>query len=107
MPVNYGSGTSNEAAAWVRAANITNHCNFKYWEIGNECYGSWERDTNVPPHDPYTYATRAANYMALMRAADSNILVGIVVTPGENSYNNNASHYAVNPRPGGPFPTAA
>jgi hypothetical protein len=38
--VNYGSGTSNEAAAWVRYANITNQCKFKYWEMGNECYGN-------------------------------------------------------------------
>jgi len=22
--------------AWVKSANITNHCGFKYWEIGNE-----------------------------------------------------------------------
>ena len=40
ITVNYGSGSSNEAAAWVKMANLTNHCGFKYWEIGNECYGS-------------------------------------------------------------------
>ena len=25
---------------------------FKYWEIGNECYGTWETDSNAVPHDP-------------------------------------------------------
>ena len=40
--VNYGSGTAQEAAAWVRHANITNNLGFKNWEVGNECYGTWE-----------------------------------------------------------------
>jgi alpha-N-arabinofuranosidase len=42
ITVNYGSGTSNEAAAWVKSVNVTNHYGFKYWEIGNECYGTWK-----------------------------------------------------------------
>jgi hypothetical protein len=44
ITVNYGSGTPEEASAWVRCANITNHCGFQYWEIGNENYGNWEHD---------------------------------------------------------------
>jgi alpha-L-arabinofuranosidase len=100
ITVNYGTGTSNEAAAWVKCANITNHCGFKYWEIGNECYGSWEADSNGVPHDPYTYAVRAANYIRLMKAADPTIEIGVVATPGEGSYSNNATHFAVNPRTG-------
>jgi alpha-N-arabinofuranosidase len=67
ITVNYGTGTSNEAAAWVKCANVTNHLGFKYWEIGNECYGTWETDSNTCPHDPYTYAVRAANYLRLMK----------------------------------------
>ncbi len=100
ITVNYGSGTSNEAAAWVKSANITNKCGFKYWEIGNECYGTWEADSNSLPHDPYTYAVRAANYIALMKAADSTIKVGVVAAPGENTFSNNATHFAVNSRTG-------
>jgi alpha-N-arabinofuranosidase len=102
ITVNYGSGTPQEAAAWVRAANITNHCNFANWEIGNEEYGSWETDTNTNPHDPYTYATRAAQYIAQMKAVDSTIKIGVVATPGENAYVNSFSnnHPAVNPRTG-------
>jgi alpha-L-arabinofuranosidase len=100
ITANYGSGSSNEAAAWVKSANITNNCGFKYWEIGNECYGTWENDTNRPAHDPYTYAVRAAGYIAAMKAADPTIRVGVVVTPGEDSYSNNAAHPVVNPRTG-------
>ena len=98
ITVNYGTGSSNEAAAWVKSVNVTNHYGFKYWEIGNECYGTWEADSNTPAHDPYTYAVRAAGYIALMKAADPTIKIGIVGAPGEGSYSNNANHFAVNPR---------
>jgi hypothetical protein len=47
ITVNYGSGTPEEAAAWVRCANVTNHCKFQYWEIGNENYGNWEHATTT------------------------------------------------------------
>jgi len=143
--VNYGTGSTNEAAAWVAYANAstTNTLSlgvdqfgvnwqtvgywaslraaaplphddgrnflrisrsaplgFKYWEIGNECYGLWETDSNAVPHDPWTYAMRARDYLNLMKAVDSTIEVGVVVTPGESSYSNNANHFAINPRTG-------
>ncbi|HZL78746.1 MAG TPA: hypothetical protein VFC17_07820 [Candidatus Limnocylindrales bacterium] len=100
ITVNYGSGTSNEAAAWVKSFNLTNHCNFIYWEIGNENYGTWETDNNNLPHDPFTYANFAKNYIALMKAADPTIKIGVVAVPGENTYANNATHFAINPRTG-------
>jgi hypothetical protein len=98
--VNYGSGTPAQAAAWVASANGTYHCNFKYWEIGNECYGGWENDTHAVQHDPYTYATNAVAYIQQMKAAYPSfpISVGIVVVPGEDSYANNTTHFATNPR---------
>ena len=95
--VNYGTGTRGEAAAWVLSANKTNQCGFKYWEMGNECYGTWETDSNTVPHDPYTYATTAASYISQMKAADSAIKVGVVAVPGEDSYVNNTNHAAINP----------
>jgi hypothetical protein len=100
--INYGTGTPAEAAAWVLMANQTNHCGFQYWEIGNECYGSWETDTHTVPHDPYTYATNAVACIQQMKAAypAMPIKIGVVVVPGEGSYSNNATHYAVNPRTG-------
>jgi alpha-L-arabinofuranosidase len=97
ITVNYGSGTAGEAAAWVRHANITNRFGFKYWEVGNENYGTWEADTNANPHDPYTYAVRAWDYMQQMKAADPTIKVGVVATPGEDvSDNGYRSHPATN-----------
>lgn len=97
ITVNYGTGTSNEAAAWVASANITNHCNFKYWEVGNECYGSWETDSNSLPHDPYTYALRAASYIQAMKAKDPTIKIGAVAVPGEDSYTNYPAESVTNP----------
>lgn len=99
--VNYGSGTPQEAAAWVRHANLTNNLGYKYWEIGNECYGTWETDTNALPNHAYTYALRASNYIAQMKAADPTIKIGVVVAPGENSYANGyTDHPTINPRTG-------
>jgi hypothetical protein len=148
VTVNYGTGTPEEAAAWVAYANsgpvriavyspigtdakgydwrtpetwiglrvagplaTDDGMNFlrisretplgiKYWEIGNECYGNWETDEQAVPHDPYTYAVRAKEYIAKMKAVDSSIKVGVVVTTGETSYANNTSHPATNPRTG-------
>jgi hypothetical protein len=98
--VNYGSGTPEEAAAWVRNANITNNCGFTNWEVGNECYGSWEADSNtVSPnvaHDPWTYAQRFTNYYTQMKTADPRIKIGAVVVRGEDSYANNTSHPVTN-----------
>jgi len=90
ITVNYGSGTAtgspDSAAAYVQYANVTNHYGFKYWEIGNECYGTWEYDTNTPAHDGLTYATRAAAYIQAMKAMDPSIKIGIVADASEDSY---------------------
>jgi alpha-L-arabinofuranosidase len=100
--VNYGSGTASEAAAWVLFANKTNNCGFKYWEVGNECYGTWENDTHAVQHDPYTYATNAVAYIQAMKQAYPTvpIKIGVVAVPGEGSFVNNMNHFAVNPRTG-------
>jgi hypothetical protein len=104
MIANYGSGTPQEAAAWVRYCNLTNQCGFKYWEIGNECGGSWETDhnTNAPwkPHDPWTYAMRFKDYYAQMKAADPTIKVGAVADITEDGTANYTDHPVVNPRTG-------
>jgi hypothetical protein len=97
ITANYGTGTPAQAAAWVRDSNVTNHYGFKYWEIGNELYGTWETDSNTYPHDPYTYATRAQSYIQQMKAADPTIKVGVVVTTGEDSDSNGyTNHPATN-----------
>jgi hypothetical protein len=143
--VNYGTGFTNEAAAWVAYCNATAGnskalgvdpagsnwftagvwaalrsasplgtddgknflrisrsapLGFKYWEIGNEEYGSWETDSNGVPHDPFTYASRARDYISLMKGVDPTIKIGVVVTPGEDSYADYTNHPVVNPRTG-------
>ena len=100
ISVNYGTGTPEEAADWVRYANAELGLGFRYWEIGNENYGSWETDEQAVPHDPYTYAVRARDYIAAIKAADPESRVGVVVITGEDSYANNPSHPARNPRTG-------
>jgi alpha-L-arabinofuranosidase len=150
LSVNYGSGTPEEAAAWVAYYNASasllgtssdvtigidsngfdwktagywadvrassplaqnDGLNFlrlgrsaplgvKYWEIGNENYGSWETDQQAVKYDPYTYAVRAKDYIAKMKAVDSTIKIGAVVIVGETAYSNNTLHPTTNPRTG-------
>ena len=106
MIANYGSSTPQEAANWLRFCNITNHAGFKYWEIGNENYGSWEEDDNTGapylPHDPWTYALRFRDYYTLMKSIDPTIKIGAVAVTGEDSYLNNYNHVAINLRTGLP-----
>jgi alpha-L-arabinofuranosidase len=99
ITVNYGSGTPEEAAEWVRYSNITKGYGFRYWEIGNENYGPWEYDLQARPHDPYTYAVRAKQYIQAMKAIDRTIKIGVVAVTGEDSFSNGyTDHPATNPR---------
>jgi len=71
---------------------------FRYWEIGNECYGGWERDDHGKPgsgldgapHDPATYARYFAQFYKAMLAVDPAIHIGAVAMPG---------HTGAGPRP--------
>ena len=100
ITLNYGSGTAQEAADWVTYANVTNKLGIKYWEVGNECYGTWEHDTHTVQWDPYTYATVFADYYKAMKAVDPTVRIGAVAVTGEDSYANNTNHPAKNPRTG-------
>jgi alpha-L-arabinofuranosidase len=101
ITANYGTGTPQEAADWVQYANLTKHLGFKYWEIGNECYGGWETDARQRPHDPYSYAVAARDYITAMKAVDPTIKIGIVVLTGEDSwFVHYTDHVAINPRTG-------
>ncbi len=151
VTVNYGTGTPEEAAAWVAYANASSTLagttsdvtlgvdadgvdwktagnwsglraaaplgtndgsNFlrvsrpapyalKYWEIGNECYGSWESDVHPARWDPVTYATEAKAYIAKMRAVDPTIKIGVVAETGEDNLDGKSPvHNVTNPRTG-------
>ncbi|WP_405935354.1 cellulose binding domain-containing protein [Streptomyces sp. NBC_00726] len=86
---NYGSGTPEEAAGWVRYANVTKKYGAKYWEIGNEIYGNghygsgWENDEHADK-SPQEYAREVRAYAAAMKAVDPTVRIGAVLTsPGE------------------------
>ncbi|MFE2277514.1 cellulose binding domain-containing protein [Streptomyces sp. NPDC059454] len=85
---NYGSGTPEEAAGWVRYANVTKDYDAKYWEIGNEIYGNghygngWEHDEHEDK-SPREYARQVRAYAEAMKAVDPTIRIGAVLTtPG-------------------------
>ncbi|WP_245665773.1 cellulose binding domain-containing protein [Actinoplanes subtropicus] len=85
---NYGSGTPQEAADWVRYANVTKNYGVKYWEIGNEIFGNgyyganWELDYH-DSKSATTYANLVVQYAKAMKAVDPSIKIGAVVTdPG-------------------------
>jgi hypothetical protein len=100
ITANYGTGTPEEAAAWVQYANKVKRHNIRYWEIGNENYGTWEADNNTRPHDPVTYATRFKEYWRQMKAVDPTIKIGAVIVTGEDSFANYTDHPVINPRTG-------
>ncbi len=88
ITVNYGSGTPQEAADWVRYANVTKGYGIRYWEVGNEVYGNgqygatWETDKH-DSKSPATYATNLLEYVSAMKAVDPSIKIGAVLTtPG-------------------------
>jgi alpha-L-arabinofuranosidase len=97
ITTNYGTGTPALAAAWVQYSNVTKMYGFRYWEVGNECYGTWEDDTQALAHDPVTYANRAVQYIQAMKAVDPTIKVGVVADASEDSYINGYTHVVTNP----------
>jgi hypothetical protein len=98
VTANYGTGTPEEAADWVRYSNITKGYGFKYWEVGNENYGTWEADNNNRKWDPVTYATRFKQYYAQMKAVDPTIKIGIPVQDTEDANANYTDETVTNPR---------
>ncbi|MBN1490424.1 MAG: hypothetical protein JXA69_10960 [Phycisphaerae bacterium] len=83
--INAGTGTPEEAAAWVeycngsietplgrlRAANgHPRPYNIRYWEVGNELYGDWQAGHCTPQE----YAERYHRFAAAMRKVDPGIL---------------------------------
>ena len=88
LTANYGSGTPQEAADWVKYANVDKGYGVKYWEIGNEVYGNghygsgWEGDTHADK-SPTAYATNLLAYAKAMKAVDPTVKIGAVLTtPG-------------------------
>jgi hypothetical protein len=72
ITVNFGSGTPQEAAAWVRYANVVRGYGIRYWEIGNEMGGEWEPGGPLNAPD---YARRYIQFYEAMKAEDPTITV--------------------------------
>jgi hypothetical protein len=68
--VNYGTGTPEEAAAWVNYANKVKGYGIKRWQVGNEQSGQWEENGCVSARQ---YAERYVKYAQAMRAVDPTI----------------------------------
>ncbi len=84
ITVNVPTGTAAEAAAWVKAINITGMTastgealpKVEFWEIGNEPY----LDSSTLPDlalSAEEYATKAIEIIQAMKAEDASIAVGI------------------------------
>ncbi|WP_307628194.1 cellulose-binding protein [Streptomyces turgidiscabies] len=90
LTANYGSGTAQEAADWVKYSNVDKGYGVKYWEIGNEVYGNghygngkgWETD-NHADKSPKEYGKNLVAYSKAMKAVDPTVKIGAVLTtPG-------------------------
>lgn len=79
VTVNVGTGTPEMAAEWVRWANMKNHYNVIYWELGNELEGRWELGHILPDGTEMTgeiYAQRFKAFADAMKAVDPTIKTG-------------------------------
>ncbi|GGL09686.1 alpha-L-arabinofuranosidase [Sphaerisporangium melleum] len=89
VTANYGTGTAEEAAGWVREANVVKGYGVKLWEIGNENYGNghygtaWEADDHADK-SPAEYARQVVAYADAMKAVDPTIKIGAVLTTPAN-----------------------
>ena len=77
--VNFGSGTEQEAAAWVKHTNIDKKAGILYWEIGNEIYGNWHPYYEKYGKDGGTiYGKRARKFIEAMKKVDPTIKVAVL-----------------------------
>ena len=92
--VNMGSGTMDEAQAWVEYCNGTGNTSWanlrrkhghpepyrvRYWGLGNEMYGSWQIG-NLNAHD---YVKKARGFATVMKRTDPSIEL---ISCGQNGW---------------------
>jgi hypothetical protein len=85
ITVNFGTGTPQEAAAWVHYANVVKHYNIRLWQIGNETEGSWETGGPINMRD---YVRRYIEFYDAMKAVDPTITITGPVAGGPYSCSN-------------------
>jgi hypothetical protein len=74
ITVNFGKGTPQEAADWVRYVNVEKKAKVRYWEVGNEIYGDWHPQNTTGPD----YGKRTVEFIKAMKAVDPTILVAVI-----------------------------
>jgi alpha-N-arabinofuranosidase len=80
VTVNVGTGTAEEAAAWLQYY-IDKGIDVRYWEIGNEVYydsAGGEYAFSEVYMEPLEYAVLFDDYAAALRAVDPDIKIGIL-----------------------------
>jgi alpha-N-arabinofuranosidase len=83
ITVNVGTGTPEEAAAWVRYVNGKG-TRVRDWELGNELYArTLSADAANVTMRPEVYAAKVKQFARAMREADPNIRIGAI--GGESS----------------------
>ena len=85
ITVNVGTGTPQEAAAWVHYANLVKGYGIRYWQIGNEMEGDWETGGPLNAQD---YVKRYVEFYDAMKAEDPSIVVLGPVSGGPNDPSN-------------------
>lgn len=79
--VNYGTGTPEEAAAWVKYANVDKKLGIRFWEVGNEMDGYWEEGGPVTATQ---YVNKYLAFARAMKAVDPSIVIfGPVMSTSE------------------------
>lgn len=78
------------AAAFVHRMNVELGANIKFWEIGNEVYGSWEVGFNVNGSNVTgkEYGEDLRVFADAMKVVDPTIKIGAVVRQGASNWNN-------------------
>jgi alpha-L-arabinofuranosidase len=76
------------AAEWVRDVKSKGF-DVKYWEIGNEHYGSWQAGYSVEGEEitGTMYGEGASVFIDSMKKANPDIKIGIVVSPSYTGHN--------------------
>jgi hypothetical protein len=69
------------AARWVRWFNVEKKFKVRYWEVGNETYGSWEEAHAMPGRPDVTGESYGKDFVVIakaMKSVDPDIQIGAV-----------------------------
>lgn len=83
------------AADWVRSVNANSKTYTRYWEVGNENYGSWQSGWIVDGDtlDGAYYGRAFCVFADSMKAADPTIKIGAVVVEKDDGYASGGHFY--------------